>query len=213
MLARWKWPILLFACAVAWMAFVHLGFTAAVDRQLMLALRGLAESRSDGVTGLFRWLTWLGDADRRTPIILLAAAGLLMLGQRRAVIALPIAAYGATLTGNGLIKTLLARPRPDLVPWWTPADGYSLPSGHASGSVAFLLMLWLLTQNMPSGPLRTLLRLTGLALMLGIGASRPWLGVHWPSDIIAGWLWGGAFAAAAIIWCSPPAVRAGQTPS
>lgn len=174
----------------------------------MLGLRQLAEQSPSWTTGVFRWLTWLGDADRRTPLILLAAAALLLLHQRRAAQALPLAAYGATLTGNGLIKPLLARPRPDIVPWWTPADGYSLPSGHASGSVAFLLLGWLLTERMAKGPSRTALRLVGLLVSLGIGLSRPWLGVHWPSDIIAGWLWGGAFAAAAILWSSK--VGAGQ---
>lgn len=180
---------------------VRLGLTDAGDRYGLLQLRGMAENSPRWVTDAFLGLTWIGDADQRTPIILLAAIGLFLYGNRRAALALPLAAYGSTLTANGLLKPLLARARPDVVPWWSPADGYSLPSGHATGATAFVLIGWFLTERL-SSPMRTGLRGFVLLLAIGMGLSRPWLGVHWPSDIIAGWLWGGAFVAAALVWTS-----------
>jgi undecaprenyl-diphosphatase len=200
-IARWRWPLVLLLAALTWIAIVHLGLTAAGDHYGLLQLRSIAEHSPNWVTNGFLALTWIGDADQRTPIILLAAIGLFSYGHRRAALALPVAAYGSTLTANGLLKPLLARARPDVLPWWSPADGYSLPSGHATGATAFVLIGWLLTERMSSS-IRTGLRGFAVLLATGIGLSRPWLGVHWPSDIIAGWLWGGAFAVTALVWTS-----------
>lgn len=184
--------------ALAWMVLTASGATASLDRALMLGLRHVADATPTAATQFFRWLSWLGDSDRRTPLILLAIAALLLLRRRTAAIALLVASFGATLSANGLLKPWFARPRPDIVPWWTHAEGFSLPSGHATGAVAFALIAWLLTLDMARGAGRTGIRSVAILLTLLIGLSRPWLGVHWPSDIIAGLLWGGAFAVAAI---------------
>ena len=186
-----------------WLALVHWGATTGLDRSLMLQVRAAALAGPDWLATGFGWLSWIGNADQRTPAILLAALALYLWGQRRAAIALPLAAFASTLTANGIIKPVLGRARPDIVPWWTAADGYSLPSGHATGSLAFLLIIWLLTRQLDTGPLRSALRACAVLLVVGMGLSRVWLGVHWPSDILAGWLWGGAFALAALRWSQP----------
>ena len=191
----------MFLVAVAWIMLVHWCGTSAIDRMLMLELRGLAISGPQSLTAGFLWLSWVGNADQRTPLILLATLALYLWDQRRAALALPIAAFGSTLTANGVIKPLVARERPDVVPWLTDADGFSLPSGHATGSIAFLLIIWMLTAGIDTRSVRIGIRGGTVILVAGMGVSRVWLGVHWPSDIIAGWLWGGAFALAAVL-CS-----------
>jgi undecaprenyl-diphosphatase len=124
-----------------------------------------------------------------------------------------VAAFASTLSANELVKPLLGRARPDVVTWWTHADGYSLPSGHATGAIAFVLIGWLVSARITNGTSRVTVRLSSLLLAFGIGLSRPWLGVHWPSDIVAGWLWGGAFGVAAWLWTQQSSQGAGQKPS
>jgi undecaprenyl-diphosphatase len=63
----------------------------------------------------------------------------------------------------------------------------SYPSGHAAGS-----MVVLLTAALMMGERR--LRWAAVALSLAIGTTRPMLGMHWPSDVIGGWMWGASFA-------------------
>lgn len=195
------------------MALAHSGATTQLDQQAMVTLRQFALACPAEVTQLFRWLTWVGDASVRTPAILLVAALLLLAGQRRAAVALPLASFVATLSSNGLLKPLLGRARPDIVPWWSPADGFSLPSGHATGAIAFMLIGIFLSRLTQHASLRLTLSALGMLLAIGIGLSRPWLGVHWPSDILAGWLWGGALATAAYVWATPAQITAGQRPA
>ncbi|MGY0505352.1 phosphatase PAP2 family protein [Luteimonas sp. e5] len=95
---------------------------------------------------------------------------------------------GLALAGSGLLnvaaKHHYGRPRPSLWEWLTTADGYSFPSGHAMGSMTLAAVLVLLAW-------RTRWRVPVLASMLVlvpmVGASRVYLGVHYPSDILAGW--------------------------
>lgn len=91
----------------------------------------------------------------------------------------------ATLTANSQLKLYFNRPRPASFNNLDTLTNYSFPSGHAMGSTFFYLFLfWLLSQN--KNPARFAL----LAFPLLIGASRVFLGVHWFSDVIAGYFLG-----------------------
>ncbi|MEQ1687266.1 MAG: phosphatase PAP2 family protein [Sphingopyxis sp.] len=89
-----------------------------------------------------------------------------------------------------VLKTAFARPRPDIVPHLDAVHSLSFPSGHAtSAAVVYMLFAMLVpTQR------RALWLCAAATMTIATGWSRVALGVHWPSDVIGGWLLGGAFA-------------------
>jgi len=107
----------------------------------------------------------------------------------------------AVTTGVGavvqtLLKYAIARPRPDQTLWLVPESGYSFPSGHSNGSLilymflAILIGRWLILHAKPVSAM--VLRIVLAVLVVFIGLSRIFLGVHYPTDIIGGWLLGSA---------------------
>lgn len=134
-------------------------------------------------------LTTLGGAKA---MALVAAGVLLWLIYRRLrvqAIFFTLAVGGAALL-NPLLKQIFHRTRPDLWPQMTPEHDYSFPSGHAMGSLAVVGALVVL-----AWPTRWRWGVTvgGSLFVLGVGFSRLYLGVHFPSDVLAGW-------AAALVW-------------
>jgi undecaprenyl-diphosphatase len=103
----------------------------------------------------------------------------------------------ADISSEGL-KGLYGRPRPDLVPHGAYVYSASFPSGHSTLSAATFLTLAALIASLESarGTKRMVFTLAAM-LILAIGFSRIYLGVHWPSDVLAGWCLGGAWALAA----------------
>ena len=96
------------------------------------------------------------------------------------------AGLGGAMLLNVLFKLTFARVRPTLFTHLTPAPGYSFPSGHAMGSAAFFLALYLLVARLyPRW--RWVAGVGGVLCTLGIGLSRLALQVHYPSDVLAGW--------------------------
>jgi undecaprenyl-diphosphatase len=126
------------------------------------------------------------------------AAGLFYLLRLRAEAALMLAgAAGGLLLGMGL-KLVFLRPRPDLVPHAVEVLTSSFPSSHATMSMVVYLGLGLaVAARMPPSAARLYVLILGLGLPLAIGATRVVLGVHWPSDVLAGW----AFGAGWVLLC------------
>ncbi|ANC88380.1 MAG: phosphatase PAP2 family protein [Sphingomonas aquatilis] len=104
----------------------------------------------------------------------------------------------ATLTGGWvieLVKGMVLRARPELVPHLVSANGYSFPSGHATASaVCYLTLAALAGQVTPDRAARLYLLVAAVLLVGAIGCSRVYLGVHWPSDVLAGWSFGTLWA-------------------
>ena len=97
-----------------------------------------------------------------------------------------------------LVKRLVARPRPELWPRLLGAGSFSFPSGHALASATlYPLLAWDLTRTRPRAVRGAALG-AAVALSLFIGFGRLYLGVHWPSDVAAGWTLGAVQAVAAI---------------
>ncbi|HYH18854.1 MAG TPA: phosphatase PAP2 family protein [Azospirillum sp.] len=189
-------------------AFVELadevveGETAAIDRALLLALR-----RSDDLSDplgphwleeLGRDFTALGGVGVLT-LLTLMVAGYLALHRLRGAMLLVLASVGGGLLVSTVMKEIFERPRPDLVPHGSYVYTASFPSGHSMMAAAtYLTLAALLARVQPNHRLRAYL--LGLAVLVTVlvGVSRVYLGVHWPTDVLAGWTVGAAWAL--VVW-------------
>lgn len=136
-----------------------------------------------------------------TPYVLAAAAvtGLWLVKARSEAVALAVSAVGAGVI-NRTIKTVIARPRPvsSLVNVLdADRSGASFPSGHVAFYVAFFGFLFFAAYaTLPRGSWRRRLAMIVTAFpVLTVGLSRVYLGAHWPSDTIGGYLWSGVWLA------------------
>ncbi len=120
---------------------------------------------------------------------------------------------------NWIVKRLIKRPRPtsELVTVARVINEPSFPSGHVMHYVNFFgLLNYLLATNWRSGRLRNILLAISTSLIVLIGPSRVYLGAHWPSDVMAGYVYGGLWFGGLMTaylrvksWIHPPA---GKTP-
>lgn len=197
------WAIGLGALAVG--TALILGFTIArypfaFDADLLRALRQPGDpSRPVGPDWLRRTMidfTALGGAPVLTAVVV-ATLGLLAVRRLWLTAALVLA---ATLPGSllaGQAKLLFARPRPALVDRLVEVQGLSFPSGHATNSaIIYLTLALLISQVVPGRRSRAYILAVAVLLVGIVGASRVYLGVHWPSDVLAGWSIGGCWALA-----------------
>jgi membrane-associated phospholipid phosphatase len=143
--------------------------------------------RAHALTALARGLSVLGSQGVLLPAIGIVAA-VLLTRRRFALTAVLVAAWGGAIGLYSLTKHFVQRPRPPMDVWLTKVVGTSsFPSGHATQSLAtFLAMalvaaVWLPRARWPG-------RVLALVLAAGIGWSRIYLGVHWTTDVGAGWL-------------------------
>jgi membrane-associated phospholipid phosphatase len=110
--------------------------------------------------------------------------------------AVTVALAGIFILFNFLFKLLIERPRPsaNLVDVMIKETNFSYPSSHAYFSILFLgIIIYLLNKYLTNGPLKLALSLFLGFLILVVGLTRVYLGVHWYSDMLAGFLFGGFF--------------------
>ncbi len=173
----------------------------AVDRVLLLAFRAPGDlSHEIGPRWLqesARDITALGGFTV-TVLVSIFATAMLVLHRRRREALLFAAVVIGTEVASEAIKFLIARPRPVLVPHYDLVYSSSFPSGHAMMSpVVYLTLAAVLAAGTPSRQVRTVLLGSAAFLVVAIGVSRVYLGVHWPTDVLAGWALGCAIALAA----------------
>jgi membrane-associated phospholipid phosphatase len=131
------------------------------------------------------------------PAILLVITWHLSRRERREALAWGAVGLGAAILPE-VVKAVVARVRPALWPWLIPTSGYSFPSGHAvAGAALYPFLGWLVLRRSGHGLAGYLL---GLAVGVLIGLGRLYAGVHWPSDVVAGWTMGAALSLGAIRW-------------
>lgn len=123
----------------------------------------------------------------------------------------------AALGVGQLVRVSLAqwagRPRPPLADWAYHAAGPALPSGHATSSALTAAIVCLAVRRVATRPgTRTAWCTLALLWAAGVGGTRIYLGVHWPTDVLAGWLLAGTLTCTALSWPWPPA-RAGARPA
>ena len=159
---------------------VHEGEPIAADRAIMVAVHHAANPALDG---LMRALTFIGNPVPMTVITLCAAGVLAALGRRGEALALVLGVAAASLLDTGL-KELFERVRPQLWPR-PPVAGDSFPSGHAlTSTVAFGAMAAFAGRAFPR--YAPAFAAAAAVLVAGIAFSRVYLGVHWPTDVVAG---------------------------
>jgi membrane-associated phospholipid phosphatase len=122
----------------------------------------------------------------------------LLLKERRQALAWAVLGL-VTFVVPEIIKYATARPRPALWETLIHPSGFAMPSGHAVASAAFYPLLgWALVRV--SGGRPAVGYCVGALFALFVGFGRLYLGVHWPSDVLVGWLLGFALSALAIAW-------------
>jgi len=131
-------------------------------------------------------ITQAGGAQVTLTLTLLGAALLMWHGRRFDAAALVAIVLGGRLVVD-VLKQLIARPRPDLDLQAVTVQSLSFPSGHAANSmIAFVAVALFCTTEQRRKAALALAIIASLA----VGATRPLLGVHWPSDVVAGWIFG-----------------------
>jgi undecaprenyl-diphosphatase len=159
-----------------------------------LLLRAVAELRSPLLTRIATDVTSLGST---TLILLQAAIAAVLLivvaGNRRGALQMGIAVAGAELWVQ-ILKRLLHRARPIIVPALVEATGFSDPSGHTASSTALYITIALLAGSHLDRRGRRAVWVIAAALIFLVGLSRIYLGVHYPSDVVFGLILAGAWS-------------------
>jgi membrane-associated phospholipid phosphatase len=176
-------PLALLGLALAWAVMLVFGGMELDRGLLLIAYAGQDEE----VATVARWLTELGGWRVVVPATWLGALVLLWRREWRATLML----LAITLSGRLLVslqKDWAHRVRPEDQAHLVQVQSYAFPSGHSANATLVWLCLALLLPR--SGRGRALATWGAVWLALAVGASRVVLGVHWPSDVIAGWAFG-----------------------
>lgn len=140
-------------------------------------------------------ITALGGYAILTLLVIGAAVYLIATGKLAGAILI----VGSVTSGSVLSEVLkigFARVRPDVVDHLTHAASSSFPSGHATlSAIAYLTLGALMARAHPQRTVKALILTGAILITILVGASRVYLGVHWPSDVLAGWSLGAAWAA------------------
>lgn len=173
------------------------GGTQAFDQKLLLAFRH-SDTRemlgSPSIQQAGRDISALGGVAVLTLLTGIAAGFLALDGKRHMAIFLIGSVLGG-LASSTLLKDLFHRPRPDLVPFDVYVSGGSFPSGHSMmAAVTYLTLGALLARSQERKRLKAYFLLVAMLLTFAVGVTRVYLGVHWPTDVLAGWTAGAIWA-------------------
>ncbi len=177
---------------------VREGGTHQLDERILLSLRN-PENRSDPLGP-----AWVEETERDftalggvavMALLTLGICGFLFLDGKNRVALLVLIAVGGGLLWSTVLKHGFERPRPELVPHGSYVYTSSFPSGHSTMAAATYLTLGVLLARVQRRR-RVKVFLLGFAILITVvvGISRVYLGVHWPTDVLAGWTLGGIWA-------------------
>lgn len=212
------WPALMLIAVVLFLLLAWVKGTSAgesFDRAVLSALQNQGESvvplGPAWLREAFRDLTALGSISVLALATLIGVAWLLLSGfWRISLLTAAVIAGGAAM--SFLLKGYFSQPRPDLLSEPTQVFTSSFPSSHAMASlVTWMTLAWLLALGRCDRTARGYLLGTAVLITLVAGCSRLYLGVHWPSDVLAGWaaglawlsLCGWALQGRLAIWLAP----------
>ncbi|MFB0613552.1 phosphatase PAP2 family protein [Aurantiacibacter poecillastricola] len=174
------------------------GESHATDSRVLLALRN-ADDLSDPIGPLWveelgRDFTALGGVGVLT-LLTISVAGYLWLVRKVRAMLLVLGAIGSGLLASTLLKQAFDRTRPDLVPHDSLVYTASFPSGHSMmAAITYLTLAALLARVQSERSTKVYFLVLAVIITVAVGASRVYLGVHWPSDVLAGWAVGASWA-------------------
>lgn len=172
--------------------------THAFDVHVILMLRNPADVTDPlgpaWVQELARDFTALGGIAILS-FLILAVVGFLWLGKQRRSAWFVLFAVSTGVALSQLLKSAFDRPRPDIVSHGSMVYTASFPSGHSlMAAVVYLTLAALLARALVRPALKAYVMFLAIAATLMVGLSRIYLGVHWPTDVLAGWLVGAGWA-------------------
>ncbi len=167
------------------------------DRSFSVSLHEHSDVRAGRI---FALITNLGNASILTSIALVALVALAVKRRWQLLLVWTVALLGVGLMDE-LLKDAFRRIRPQLPHPWIIETGWSFPSGHAMGSlVAYGMLAYSLGLVITSHSLRICITFLTICLVIAIGFSRIYLGVHYFSDVIAGYLAASFYLSLCIFW-------------
>jgi undecaprenyl-diphosphatase len=160
----------------------------------------IQESESIFLTKVMKVFTWIGSAPFVIGLSIFLIFFLYRVLYHRFELILFVAAITGSAILNGFLKQLFQRTRPDLHRL-IDIEGYSFPSGHAMNAfTVYSIISFLLWRHISSKLGRSILIFVSIVMILAIGISRIYLGVHYPSDIIGGYFASGFWITTAILF-------------
>src|SRR5215218_2762297 len=213
--AVWLAAGLAFSAFVVW-AFIELtdevveGESRAFDRAVLLWIHSTFPGWLEGP---MRIVTALGYYWAVLPLLAMAVIFFYRKGWRLSSILLLVSTAGSIVLTT-VLKSVFQRARPEFFDSGYHASFYSFPSGHATVAVGFYGMLTLVLAYRLQGTARWAVAILGILVVLLIGFSRLYLGVHYPTDVLAGYLaallWLVCVGAVYALWLSVRGLRAAE---
>lgn len=179
----------LFVLVVALGYAVTAGYFRVFDLWVSHALNMQRGVSPDWLILLMQGISWIGGGLQRYIIVTILTVALWRWWGWGAALAMGLTTLISAFTCD-VMKYFFARIRPDLVAQLDPITSPAFPSGHANNAaVVYILFIMLVPQAR-----HPLWQATAAAMILLTGISRTMLGVHWPTDVIGGWMLGASFA-------------------
>jgi len=176
--------------------------------------RWFVDHRTPAWTDAMRVISWLGSGAAVVPLTAVVAVALLIGRRRWLSFFLVLAVAGASLL-SALAKAVIGRARPPVgLRLQSPHDS-SFPSGHSTQAAAtYVALAIVVTVLSSSRALRTVAWIVAAVIVVFVGVSRVYLGVHWASDVVlGGWVLGGAWVAGLTLALALATTGAGSEPS
>jgi undecaprenyl-diphosphatase len=195
--------VLLFAVAAGVWAFAELasdvkeGETYGFDRRVLLAMRHPGDLTPIGPPAFqeaVRDVSALGGVSL-LGLVTVIAAGFLLLDGKAHMACFAGGCVAGGMVVSALLKDVFQRPRPEIVPHVAYAANSSFPSGHSMlSALTYLTLAALLARSQERKRLKAYFLLLAALVTFLVGVSRVYLGVHWPTDVLAGWMAGAVWA-------------------
>ncbi|URN18258.1 MULTISPECIES: phosphatase PAP2 family protein [Streptomyces] len=198
--------VLLLLVTTAWAPLL------AFDRAVAEGLHPLAVRRPALTEGMRVLSDWVWDPLTLRLLLGAVAVALWRAGERGPAALLAVMGLLAAAVQHGA-KALVGRERPR---WPDPVDSAefaAFPSGHAMTAAVVCGLLWWAAARTARRALAGPVAAVGTVSAVGVGVTRVYLGVHWPSDVLGGWLLGACLAAAAVLAYERWAAARGRVPS
>ena len=173
--------------------------TSAVNSSDLAIHTWFGNERASAITALFRAATTLGSTIGLAAMAAVVAVILLFRKERASAVFVMVTAAGGGILNFGL-KMIFARARPDLVSAIAAARWFSFPSGHAMGSfITFGALAYIALRQHWRWGLKSACLAIAQTIVILVGLSRVYLGVHWASDIAGAWSAGTVWLASAVV--------------